>query len=89
MGLPVPRGVDIAMYVCICHAVTDRQIRNAVRDGARSMRDISRELSVSTCCGKCGVTARRIVRDAVDEAELPASADTAAGELSADTREAG
>jgi len=89
MSLSVPSGDCIAMYVCICHAVTDRQIRNAVRDGARSMRDISRELSVSTCCGKCGVTARRIVRDAVEAAEPPGPADTAAGELPADPREAG
>lgn len=74
------------MYVCICHAVTDRQIRNAVRDGARSMRDISRELSVSTCCGKCGVTARQIVRDTLQAPEPLASApDAAEADMPADT----
>ena len=26
------------MYVCVCHAVTDRQIRDAVENGCDSMR---------------------------------------------------
>ena len=41
------------MIVCVCKAVSDRHIRAAVKDGASSMRDITRELRVGTCCGKC------------------------------------
>jgi bacterioferritin-associated ferredoxin len=41
------------MIVCICKAVSDRQIRAAVKDGADSLRDLTRELGVGTCCGKC------------------------------------
>jgi bacterioferritin-associated ferredoxin len=41
------------MIVCVCKAVSDRHIRAAVKDGATSLRDISRELGVGTCCGKC------------------------------------
>jgi bacterioferritin-associated ferredoxin len=41
------------MIVCVCKAVSDRQIRAAVRDGATSLRDLTRDLGVGTCCGKC------------------------------------
>jgi bacterioferritin-associated ferredoxin len=41
------------MIVCVCKAVSDRHIRAAVKDGANSLRDLTRELGVGTCCGKC------------------------------------
>ncbi|MEO7208738.1 MAG: (2Fe-2S)-binding protein [Steroidobacteraceae bacterium] len=41
------------MIVCVCKAVSDRQIRSAVRGGATSLRDLTRDLGVGTCCGKC------------------------------------
>jgi bacterioferritin-associated ferredoxin len=44
---------NITMIVCVCKAVSERQIRAAVKDGATSLRDLTRELGVGTCCGKC------------------------------------
>lgn len=41
------------MIICVCKAVSDRQIRAAVNGGACCMRDITRDLGVGTCCGKC------------------------------------
>lgn len=41
------------MIVCVCQAVSDREIRSAVKGGASSLRDLTRELGVGTCCGKC------------------------------------
>ena len=41
------------MIVCICKAVSDRHIRSAVKGGATNLRDLTRELGVGTCCGKC------------------------------------
>jgi len=46
------------MIVCVCKAVSDRHIRAAVKAGASSLRDITRELGVGTCCGKCVPEAR-------------------------------
>jgi bacterioferritin-associated ferredoxin len=46
------------MIICVCNAVSDRQIRAAVRGGACSLRDLTRELRVGTCCGKCVPEAR-------------------------------
>ncbi len=41
------------MIICVCKAVSDRHIRSAVNGGATSLRDLTRELGVGTCCGKC------------------------------------
>ena len=46
------------MIICVCKAVSERHIRSAVKNGATSMRDLSRELGVGTCCGKCVPEAR-------------------------------
>jgi len=41
------------MIICVCKAVSDRHIRSAVKNGASSLRDLTRDLGVGTCCGKC------------------------------------
>jgi bacterioferritin-associated ferredoxin len=41
------------MIVCVCKAVSERQIRTAVKAGASSLRDLTRDLGIGTCCGKC------------------------------------
>jgi len=46
------------MIICVCKAVSDRHIRSAVKGGATSLRDLTRELGVGTCCGKCVPEAR-------------------------------
>jgi bacterioferritin-associated ferredoxin len=46
------------MIICVCKAVSDRHIRTAVDCGATSMRDLSRQLGIGTCCGKCVPEAR-------------------------------
>lgn len=51
------------MYVCICKAVTDRQIRQAVELGVRSMAELKESLGVATGCGKCAPYARQILRE--------------------------
>jgi bacterioferritin-associated ferredoxin len=41
------------MIICVCKAVSDRHIKSAVRSGASSLRDLTREFGLGTCCGKC------------------------------------
>jgi bacterioferritin-associated ferredoxin len=60
------------MIVCVCKAVSDRQIRAAVRDGATSLRDISRELGVGTCCGKCVPAAKASLSESLGHCATPA-----------------
>jgi bacterioferritin-associated ferredoxin len=49
------------MYVCLCHAVTDRQIRQVVEEGVCSLRQVQLCLRVGTNCGKCIPAARDII----------------------------
>lgn len=51
------------MYVCICNAVTDKQIRKAAREGCSSLRELSGSTGCSTTCGKCARMAREILDD--------------------------
>jgi bacterioferritin-associated ferredoxin len=41
------------VYVCVCNAVTDRQIRVCVEGGAACLEDLQIDLGVATGCGKC------------------------------------
>ncbi len=61
------------MYVCVCNAVTDRQIRKARDNGASSVEDLSRELKVATCCGRCSDCARKILCEKANSTLIPTS----------------
>jgi len=66
------------MYVCVCNAVTDCQIREAYCDGACSMRELRERLGVAGCCGRCAPCARDVLTQCRQEREraTPASLPT-------------
>ncbi|MGJ8620439.1 MAG: (2Fe-2S)-binding protein [Methylophilaceae bacterium] len=41
------------MYVCVCNAVTERDIKIAIDNGATTMKALNRELGVGSQCGAC------------------------------------
>ena len=41
------------MYVCVCNAVTEGDIAEAIKDGVHTMAQLEETLLVATCCGKC------------------------------------
>jgi bacterioferritin-associated ferredoxin len=49
------------MYVCICAAVSDGQIKQAVRDGACSLDELAVCLGVGAGCGSCREMAAEIL----------------------------
>ena len=51
------------MYVCLCKGVTDCQIREAVCEGACSMRELRKCLGVATQCGRCACHARQVLEE--------------------------
>ena len=51
------------MYVCVCNAVTDCQIRDAYCEGACSMRELRKRLGVAGCCGRCAQCARDVLNE--------------------------
>lgn len=59
------------MYICICNAVTDKQIQNAIDNGAATMRCLSKQLGVGNQCGKCACEAKSMLRkNQVNNTEL-------------------
>lgn len=51
------------MYICICHEVTDREIKQAAKSGASSMNDLRNSLNVGTSCGRCSDCVKDILKD--------------------------
>ena len=41
------------MYICLCNAVTDQDISDAVQSGAKTFSQVQSQLAVSTGCGRC------------------------------------
>ncbi len=52
------------MYVCICHAVNEKAIHQAVADGAQNVRDIRRDLNLGSQCGQCVRQAHEVIEHA-------------------------
>jgi len=50
------------MYVCICKGVTENQIRDAIRGGLCTRKEVSRCLKVGTACGKCNQDVNALLR---------------------------
>jgi bacterioferritin-associated ferredoxin len=60
----------VAMYVCICRAVTEGEIKAALDEGIRTMRELRQGLGVASECGKCGRCALRLLRQVEAQAPL-------------------
>ena len=55
------------MYVCVCNAVTDSDIRNAVDGGVRNMKQLSRTTGCGSSCGCCKDMAKELLQQALTE----------------------
>lgn len=70
------------MFVCLCNAVTDTEVRSAIRNGANSVAEITRCTTAGACCGACRPTIHTILeRERTNPARL-ASALIALGKKS-------
>lgn len=49
------------MYVCLCNALTDRQVRDAVVAGATRPSEVYGACGCAVQCGSCARTMRRIM----------------------------
>jgi bacterioferritin-associated ferredoxin len=64
------------MYICICNGITDGEIRRAVTAGARTLADLTAELGVASCCGRCADSASSLVEESREAAVAAAAAVT-------------
>ncbi|AYH45430.1 MULTISPECIES: (2Fe-2S)-binding protein [Rhodocyclales] len=62
------------MYVCICNAVTERHIDEAVSEGVSTLRELRTRLGVAGECGRCASCARDCLRAAMAEQTTNANA---------------
>ena len=51
------------MIVCHCKAVSDRTIRQVVRDGACSVREVARQCHAARDCGGCRPAVKAVIED--------------------------
>ncbi|MGA2551508.1 MAG: (2Fe-2S)-binding protein [Burkholderiaceae bacterium] len=49
------------MYICVCAAVTDREIRAKVAEGAHTLDDLRIDLGVALQCGTCACAAENLI----------------------------
>lgn len=50
------------MYVCVCHAITEKQIEALVREqGVGNVRELKKRLNLGSQCGTCVQSAQDII----------------------------
>jgi bacterioferritin-associated ferredoxin len=64
---------NIKMFVCLCHAVTERDVQEAIEAGAATVEEVGYCTRAGTCCGSCvPVVAGMLDRAAAKETPRPA-----------------
>jgi nitrogen fixation NifU-like protein len=58
------KGED-AVVICQCLNITDKDIEEAVKDGARTWEGLQARTKIGTVCGKCRVKAEELVHEFV------------------------
>ena len=54
------------MYICLCNALTDRDVRGQCGDGSCSVAMVYRALGAKPQCGKCVPYVREMLRGPVE-----------------------
>ncbi len=59
------------MYVCVCNAVTERQIHESVQEGAKTIKHLKEQLGVASDCGRCVSCAKACLKEAKTHKSQP------------------
>ena len=51
------------MIVCVCEGVSDREIREAIDNGSKTLQEIGRSCRAGTDCATCCMTIRQMLND--------------------------
>ena len=51
------------MYVCVCNGYREREIREAVARGGRTVHEIYSQLGEAPCCGTCVPYAEALIEE--------------------------
>lgn len=55
------------MYICLCKAITDKDIAEAVNAGHVSFEEVQYQLDVSTGCGSCQQSVQAVISHTVSK----------------------
>lgn len=55
------------MYICVCNAITDSDIKQCIDAGIDSVPLIKRELEFCSSCGRCS----NFIRELVNNRQIP------------------
>jgi len=55
------------MYICLCNGVTENQLKEAIANNARTMRELREQLNVATQCGKCSLQIKCLLKRYQDQ----------------------
>lgn len=59
------------MYICLCYGVTDKTIKQAVREhGVGNMRELRDVLELGGQCGKCVQMAQQVIDSTIIDESL-------------------
>lgn len=58
------------MIVCVCRAVSDRTIRAAIAEGAKTVQQVSQACRAGDSCGACCPTISRMMTEAGGRGDL-------------------
>jgi bacterioferritin-associated ferredoxin len=59
------------MYICLCNALTDRHVLDAVHAGARRPSEVYQACACAAQCGTCSPVVRRMVDEAAPRQRTP------------------
>ena len=55
------------MYVCVCLAITDKQVQAAIESGALTREDVTRACKAGGDCGACHGMIREMIEDHIED----------------------
>jgi bacterioferritin-associated ferredoxin len=58
------------MYVCVCKAVTDNQIKRAIDNGVCTRRQLFQCFGVGSDCGKCNKHVKELLDDHLQQQSI-------------------
>lgn len=53
----------LELRICFCHAVSEATIREAIRNGARTLEQVQTQTKASTGCGGCTCEVERLLEE--------------------------
>jgi bacterioferritin-associated ferredoxin len=57
------------MFVCVCHAVSDTEVQEAIDAGARTREDVTRCCGAGGDCGGCHGHIEEMIDDHVEQTD--------------------